>query len=329
MAYDSVVNWYNDGIRHFAYSNYHPSFPSYPFTEDPYWSLGNTEDVTRFEAWKLEHSITDLLQSPNAEHHLIQTLGKRAITYLHMNSIGSTFATGKPIGETPQGANIPWTELIDRAIAGLQYEDGGGVTINHPIWTMDTTNATKLTMNLIYRMLDYDPRVLGIEIYNHTCERSTHNGWALEMFDQILSTGRRCWGLAVPDHDFPGFAAGNVAGGRNVLLVPEATEHECLKAYRDGRFYAKIYGTALKFDDISLNGRTVTVSAPNAEQIEMVTNRGTEVVRGSVATFTIPLGAIYVRVHAHGLGDDIFSNPIMLNDGRPIQNTDDIVLFYD
>lgn len=138
-----------------------------------------------------------------------------------------------------QGTNRPWRDAFRAAldgtlkdekgqpIEGLQYPDAGGITINHPTDPLER----------ILEMLDFDPRVLGIEVWN---ERRAFGGTDMRFYrlwDEVLRTGRRCLGFFVKDHIYN-------RRGRNVLLVswPETATHaererEALRAYREGRFF--------------------------------------------------------------------------------------------
>ncbi|HCN78573.1 MAG TPA: hypothetical protein DIT13_15435 [Verrucomicrobiales bacterium] len=55
-----------------------------------------------------------------------------------------------------QGTNRPWRDVFREAFEKLQHPDGGGMTLNHP--------TGKLADYL--PMLDFDPRVLGIEVWS-------------------------------------------------------------------------------------------------------------------------------------------------------------------
>ena len=138
-----------------------------------------------------------------------------------------------------QGTNRPWKaafraaldgtgkDSAGRPIEGLLFPNGGGITINHPGGSLKP----------LLEALDFDPRVLGIEVWNQ------HEGFGgtemrfYRLWDEALRSGRRCLGFLVKDHVFFG-------RGRNVLLVsspaaasPLQREHEALRAYRDGRFF--------------------------------------------------------------------------------------------
>lgn len=136
-----------------------------------------------------------------------------------------------------QGTNRPWREVFQEILGQLKYSDGGGITLNHPSQEKEH----------YLPMLDFDPRVLGIEVWN---QRETGFGFTktppgprhfYHLWDEILRTGRRCFGFFVKDHRLFG-------RGRNVLLLShsergggkEERERAALRAYRDGAFFGLI-----------------------------------------------------------------------------------------
>ncbi|MCB1210372.1 MAG: hypothetical protein KDK97_13645 [Verrucomicrobiales bacterium] len=239
-----------------------------------------------------------------------------------------------------QGTNRPWRDVFREAFAMLQYLDGGGMTLNHP--------TGKLADYL--PMLDFDPRVLGIEVWNqltsgfgssrgfydHSGEPSLH---FYQLWDDILRTGRRCWGFFVKDHNTYG-------RGRNVLLVPKldamtTTEREAaaLRAYRRGTFFGSVASLAasetgeviapydrssFRFNRIAVQNDTlhVTVSGndpkrPNV-QIRFITDQGiASIVDAAKAAFPLKrdsagrLEAAFVRVEA-------FAYPKTHQRGQPL-----------
>jgi hypothetical protein len=251
----------------------------------------------------------DMIISPNAEHHSFTN------SSLHSNAVGSMYSSGTFDAHseflTTQngysfGTGLPWETVFAKMIDQLLFADGGGITINHPLWS-------RLNFNDLCNMLDFDQRVLGIEVYNDTCETSTNTpqkGWSVELWDQVLSSGRNCYGFFVPDH--------TLGKGRNILLVSEFTEHACLKAYRNGTFYGAINGSGLGFTNITLRKDHLEVVLNKPGNIRFVTNRD-QVKKENVtqAKFSIPKdnpkkpAITYVRVEAEDeLGEKIFSQPI-------------------
>ena len=292
----------SSGIRHIAISNYYPSAPVYPLSE------------------KFTYGIpVDAISCPNAEQHVLSIDGMHH-NYLHINSLGSFFESGSPRGETPAGCE--WEDVltvIDKITSELQFSDGGGVTINHPVWS-------GLTFEQVCLMLDHDPRVLGIEFFNETSEKDNGTGWALRLWDEILQTGRKCYGFAVADHEGQGTADWK---GRNILLVNTIDEHSCLQAYRIGAFYGQINHTSLTFDEVSLSGSTFTVTASEADKIIIVIDGESTEYQNTSVSVSIPDSATYIRAEAHTADDSIYANPIILKEYVPKRHntTKNILLF--
>lgn len=279
-------NLYEGGVRCFAISNYYPSAPMYPlsnFASD----IGGSVPA-------------DIIELPNAEQHYIAIFGLTGNS-VHINSLGSTFRSGSPRGQTPSGFNGGRVEtLIKDVVNELLYSDGGGLTLNHPTWTY---NQNLFSMDIFCHLLDLDNRVLGIEIFNTAT-------WDTELWDYILNTGRRCWGFAVPDHFHKSHATWQ---GRNVLVVPEMTQHECAKAFRNGNMYCKLENTDLKFTEIAINNRILSVSVNKPALIKVIGDGCTLSEVQNVQSTTFDTGNLhyYVRVEATTSDDRILSQPIM------------------
>lgn len=266
-------------------------------------------------------------------------------------------ATGISRFRLMQGTNRPWRDAFraaldgdrqdaaGRPIEGLLFPDGGGITINHP-W---------MSADVLMTMLDFDPRVLGIEVWNH---RNLFGGIGkggdtlpfYNLWDEVLRTGRPCFGFFVKDH----FRYGR---GRNVLIVPESDqqtrqqrEREALRAYRTGRFFGHLGAMTVDesgkvvapYDysefrftriavrqnergepaglDVSVHGAD-RAKRPNT-QIRFITDAGlTQVSAGEQAYFAFPRDpggtplCRYVRVEA-------FAYPSTHLEGRPLTAED-------
>jgi hypothetical protein len=407
------------GYRHFAFSNYYPSAPTYPLPE----------------SYREAHP--EVIAAPNAEHHSFTDTG------LHANALGSLLATGYgesvkssvwgappiehrferlevyrpeqpwlgvyrldlrftgqgearlsldgavecqardgfaergsvmervlPVGnhtlyvrtQEPtmalklafdpkaitvtqlrlmQGTNRPWRRVFDEAFEKLLVPDGGGITLNHP------TGQLKDYLP----MLDFDPQVLGIEVWNQlTSGFGSSRGFYdlnqgphlhfYQLWDAILRTGRRCWGFFVKDHNTFG-------RGRNVLLLADETgataaerEAAALRAYRKGAFFGSVAALAansegavitpydrseFRFSQIKLEGDTLHVAVQGHDlakrpqvQIRFVTEAGVaSYVDGAEAAFPLrrdatgKLEVSFVRVEA-------FAYPRTHQQGSPL-----------
>ena len=267
-----------------------------------------------------------VLEAPNAEHHAFLLENGRNHGHLHMNSPGSRFASGTfdqsqrnrfqtgTRGGYHFGSGELWKTAIDRMIEGLIYPDGGGVTINHPVWS-------SYDRSLLLRILDHDPRVLGMEVI----EGGGANGEAY--WDWVLATGRQCFGFFVPDHSI---RQPSGTFGVNVLVTPERSAHACLKAYRDGNFYGAKRGlNELKFTRISFDGTTVEATTDKPARLTVITGCGIvkEEKRATSIKWTMEgvygwsaprrNAHIYARIKAYALdgsGEELFSQPYMLTE---------------
>ena len=285
---------YNGGVRHMAISNYHPSKAWYPLEE--FFSFTIPDDV---------------VQCPNAEHWRMAFYGDtNGTNNIHINGIGSTYQSDND--EAPWGVNFDDMKVtLKKVLNGLIYPDGGGLTINHPEWTRANGGDHCLTVERMCKIMDMDKRVLGIEFYNDNAERNDEHGavgWAIDDWDDVLKTGRRAWGFLSPDWMHTASADWY---GRNILLVTEKTEHECLKAYREGRFFGRMKNTDLSFTGIAVDGYSVTVETNHATKIHVVIDGVREEHNGDELTVNIPSTATYARFEASDANDTIYSNPIM------------------
>lgn len=225
-----------------------------------------------------------------------------------MCSIGSFFSSGSPESIKDDGqvdrSKYPvgmgerdWKYLTKKVIENLQYIDGGGLTINHPTWS-------SLSLENIYKILDYAPQILGIQACN------TDLASDLEYWDNVLKTGRKAWGFFVPDHKHKSKPNGDWRG-RNILLIPELTEHACLQSYRNGSFFGQLYNTDLSFIEISLSDKTVTYITNFAESIKIIEDGIITEYQGNSCTHVCQNDVTYVRAEAAGLNDKIYSQPII------------------
>lgn len=258
----------------------------------------------------------NIIFSPNAEHHSFANVSGN----VHVNTLGSLYSSGTfdarnrfktyyDGGGYSFGAGLTWQDSFEKIFDQLLFEDGGGVTINHPTWSNEQHGGdSNLPQSLIEEMLDFDERVLGIEVL-------TQGSWSLEMWDNILKTGRKCFGFFVPDW---AVSMNEPLGGFNVLLLDDFTEHACLKAYRDGAFFGSQFGgTDLIFNKIALEDDELRIEVNSKSNITIITDKGSsEVGDSKQTTYKIPLDVNntptikYIRVEAENGNERIFSQPI-------------------
>ena len=348
---DEKLKIYLDrGFGFFTMSNYYPAAPYYPArkmrrnqfnvgqdhaifykgkrTEGPFnwneiiaaWKDELPPEMAKHIPFKLGKPMfpsfpEDMLEAPNAEH---SSLKGEHTQSLHLCSPVSVFASGmfdahnkflfRKHGYLP-ACGEHWKVAVDRIMAGLIYPDGGGVTINHPSWS-------RLDKGFLLEMLDYDPRVLGIEVYNFSAGRNNPKrpwvrSWSEEWWDHALAAGRQCFGFSVPDWGY--------TKGVNILLVPEKTAHACLKAYREGNFYGAVVGRgALNFTNIAFDGKKLSASTDKPARFEVISKQGVvHKAEGRECEFVRPAGDhVYLRLKAYSVNsseETLFSQPFMLD----------------
>ena len=335
---------YASGARHFAISRYRPSINTYPFDyeNNRFVYVANpfaaTEDIkTLKETYAREITIPeDVIGSPNAEHvypYLLYNNVWKRNSNVHINGIGSLYESGTvpdpEKGYDSAGLNIPYSQALRNIFSNMQYADGGGAIINHPNWTDIHKHINIDVVRFICDCLDYDERVLGTDMIEYI-NTGEHVQDALipntQKIDAILSTGRRCWIFCIGDW--------GTNYGRNELLIPIGIEtkadleHECLKAYRNGNFFARYRNTDLRITGVSFEDRVFSVTAENADEIQIITDGETTTYEGNEARQLINRYAKYVRAVAYTksiegetvpgdiYNDIVFTNPVMIN---PIQ----------
>lgn len=278
---------YDRGIRHFALANYHPAKPTYP--------LGDYFDDVP----------ADALGCPNAEHS--------GADPGHYCGIGSTYTS---VNSTCEAS---WEELVEGILDALVYDDGGGAVLNHP-------RRSGLSVETVQQRLDFDPRVLGIEVWNHRGVADPDYGGrgnAVSTWDELLTRGRSVLGFFNPDYHAPWNESrwGEPARGRNVLLVEALTERAAARAYREGRFYGALDGTGLRFERIEATDGGVAVETNRDAWIQFVTRGQVVAARhGREAAYAPDEADPYVRVEPHDeTGERLFSQPFLLEgtDRRP------------
>lgn len=346
---------YRYGVRHFAVSNYYPSVPTRPDSRRSDYRLHHDWPIQRHGKpmelpvnwndiidWQeeLECEIKDELPfkktapmfssippdtawSPNAEHHGFTDTGA------HITCPGSLFRSGTFDSQNKFGTfdhgfacgyGGPWRDAFKGMLDNLAYPDGGGVIINHPTW------FSRFSDELIFEMLDSDPRVLGIEIYNDYSmnkewgevvfppgKEEPEKAFSLAMWDRILRSGRRAWGFCVPDHsvkkaNWP---------GRCTLLVDELSDHTCLKAYRDGAFIGCLHGEGVSVEALTVAEDEIAIRLDTAATIKFITQDGC-VQRSEGVEARYPLASgdaskqdTYLRIEvSHKTGERLFLQPI-------------------
>ena len=334
------------GLEFATLSNYHPSAPCYPlasarqgmfrnrqvgYTKDGVYHHEEVSFSSLIEGWKeslspesrsllpfpeekplFSHIPESLLEAPNAEHHSFSD----ATPMLHVTAPGTTFTSGhfddraNQFGITAHGyapgVGLPWRTAFAEILKTLVVADGGGIIINHPTWS-------HLRPDFLLQLLDFDSRVLGLEVYNGT-SRKTYTDMSDDLWDLVLSTGRQCFGFCAVDH-----LKNGTWNGRIVILTPERTAEACLRALRQGHFYGIIRGSGARFESVSFDGRVLQARC-NREMFFQLLSKTGVAANGSGREFRFEIteetrathGFLRLTAHDFSTREKLFAQPFML-----------------
>jgi hypothetical protein len=183
--------------------------------------------------------------------------------------------------------------LADRQKVIKAINRGRGLAvINHPNWLQNFNHCP-------FEKLAAWQGYAGIEIYNGTIGRLHGSPYATDKWDRLLAAGRRVWGFA---HDDSHLAKEDVGLGWLMVAARERTVAEIMAALRQGAFYAS---TGVTIRSIRVQGRRVTVHAPDAGRIVALREVGRRIaqVDGTKLTVTMPADATYLRFECYGRGE--------------------------
>ncbi len=122
-----------------------------------------------------------------------------------------------------QPAIAPKQPTVETALAWIE-EQGGLSVMAHPYW-----------LGLTYRDLVNREQPIGLEVYNAVCEFLNAKGSSSVVWDDVLTRGRRWWGLGVDDAH-----CAEQAGKAWVMVRAEALTSEAIlrASARGARFTA-------------------------------------------------------------------------------------------
>ena len=127
-----------------------------------------------------------------------------------------------------------------------------------PYWTGVTPGALELPEN-----------VAGIEVWNAGCELEVGRGLSSVHWDELLETGRRCYGLVTDDSHHPGFDSDR---GWTWLRAQERTPAAVLEALASGSFYGS---SGPLLHGVEVAGEEVEVRCSPARSVTLVSGRST------------------------------------------------------
>lgn len=138
---------------------------------------------------------------------------------------------------------------------------GGLAFLAHPYWS-------GLTLDDLLDIKGY----IGIEVYNTGCDVGVAKGYSLVHWDELLSSGVRCWGFAVDDahrYSMPPFDAD---GGWVWLEVADGNPEEALRSLRGGRFYST---TGPEIRELLASRHELRVNTTPVSRVNLISRDGT------------------------------------------------------
>ena len=116
--------------------------------------------------------------------------------------------------------------------------------------------------------LELPENVAGIEVWNAGCELEVGRGLSSVHWDELLETGRRCFGLVTDDSHHPGFDSGH---GWTWLRAPERTRRGgARRRLAAGSFYGS---SGPLLHDVEVDGEEVEVRCSPARSVTLVSGR--------------------------------------------------------
>ena len=157
------------------------------------------------------------------------------------------------IKEEVRQDNAPAREIITEV-----KKQGGEVIFAHPYWSMVDAERIKELNG-----------ILGIEVYNTTCDWSIGKGYSEIIWDFLLMEGARLWGFASDDaHSHSNQYRPNDACGAWIMVNSESkTPGDILKNIKRGRFYASTGPGILK---LNLKDDKIEVETTPVERINFI-----------------------------------------------------------
>jgi hypothetical protein len=181
--------------------------------------------------------------------------------------------------------------LEDRQkVLDLIAEEKSISVINHPNWQDHYDHCPQSN-------LENWKGYAGIEIFNGVIRRLSGSEYATDRWDRLLGSGRKVWGFANDDsHNEE-----DVELGWNVVRAKDRSIGSIVSALATGSFYAS---TGITLNRIEAYGRTLHVSAENAERVIVVADYGRRILTSNTneLTFNVPydFSYSYVRVECYG-----------------------------
>lgn len=235
------------------------------------------------------------------DHHTVTKIKGTGILVLGQESGKGSVESGEMYKPHMNGIGV--SSVYDES-ASLQkridsfVSQNGIVVLNHP-----TTIMFSYSKGDLIGLTNYT----AMEIYNGYGE-GILGGDPVGMWDEVLSSGKRVWGVAADDaHQADNFGRGWI----EVRTSEKLSTTSVLNAIKKGSFYST---QGPEIQDIKYNGTTLTIIAPGADSISFIGRDGKQLssVDSSNATYTLNGNEGYVRAEVHQDGKTAWTQPVFV-----------------
>jgi hypothetical protein len=278
--YESGGTWYKGGLH------------SHSTRSDG--KLSPSEVVARYASLGFDFiAITD--------HHTVTKIKGNGLLVLGQESGKGSTESGEEYHPHMNGIAIstaPSESLSQQQRIDSITAQGGIVVLNHP-----TVFFYAYDLNDLRDLKNYT----GMEIYSGYSD-GVLKGNPVSLWDDILSTGKRVWGVAADDaHELDDYGKGWI----EVRLTGALNTANVINAIKKGSFYSSQGPT---ISDLSFNGTTFSVSTPNADSVNFYGRNGKllKSVSEGNASYTVDGSEGYVRAEVSKDGLKARSQPVFI-----------------
>lgn len=172
--------------------------------------------------------------------------------------------------------------------------------IDGEVYTIILNHPARWRNNL-YELLTapFIDRISAIEVYSGARSKVPERCLTADIWDGLLSNGKRIWGIAAPDcHHFDLRMTDSPVNGFQMVSAVSLDENEILNSIRKGRTYAS---SGVIVNEISVTDAQYVVGSENATRIEFIGAGGKVLkkVEDKSASYSFLGTEGYVRVELH------------------------------
>jgi hypothetical protein len=157
-------------------------------------------------------------------------------------------------------------------LVSIARDLGGEAVLCHPSWS-----------GISYEEAAAVDGYIGVEVYNGGCDVEVARGHSMVHWDDLLSRGRRVWGVAADDCHQVAF---DLFLGWVMVKAPALTTEAIMEALRGGRFYSS---AGPRIEDLRVENGRVRVRCSPVRRIDVVqdpTGKGNCLIAPEAETLT-------------------------------------------